>query len=63
MTPSQIRAIACDPSAPVETRRAAADALAALERLGTRLRLDAGAATSVVPVPGDEGVRRTWRAP
>lgn len=60
MTRADLYALARDPSRPVETRRAADDALDALRRVDVRLRLDAGAATGERP-EGD-GVVRTWRA-
>lgn len=62
MTAAEIRALAANPAASVETRRAAEEALFALERLGTCLRHDAGAATVLVPLEGNN-VRRTWRGP
>lgn len=61
MTADDLSALASDPSRPELTRRAAREALDALTRVDTRLRLDAGAATGVVPAAGDDGVRATWR--
>lgn len=63
MTRAELTAIAADSSRPVLTRRAALDAVAALDLVGTRLRLDAGAATAVVPTGDDGDARRTWRQP
>ena len=61
ITRADLHALARDHSRPVETRRAAEDALDALARLDVRLHLDAGRATGEVP-DHDSGVRRTWRA-
>lgn len=61
ITRADLHAMARDHSRPVETRRAAADALDALARVAVRLHLDAGRATGEVP-DHDSGVRRTWRA-
>ena len=61
ITRADLHAMARDHSRPVETRRAAADALDALARVAVRLHLDAGRATGEVP-DHDSGVRRTWRS-
>jgi hypothetical protein len=61
ITRAELYALARDHSRPVETRRAAEDALDALGRVAVRLHLDAGRATGEVP-DHDGGARRTWRS-
>ncbi len=61
ITRADLHALARDHSRPVETRRAAEDALDALGRVAVRLHLDAGRATGDV-LDNDGGARRTWRA-
>ncbi len=52
-TRRELRALMCDPNADPLTRRAAADVLESLDRLGNRLAVDAGAPTHLVTT-GDE---------
>lgn len=52
---ADLRALAHDPNAPALTRRAASEALAALDAVGVRLAVDAGAERHERPDEG--GVR------
>lgn len=62
MTPADILAIARDPSRPTATRRAATEALAAIETLRVRLALDTGSQTHAI-VTGTDATAHLGAAP